>query len=99
MAFIKINKTLLAKQLIKTCPILVMLMEAILRTWRTSTAWASIDDDRPDDDIFVIYARNDSLVSAKFSLTDDFKQQTPTVLFFLDESQDCKRFSIIVSRM
>ena len=75
-----------------------MVMEAIFGTWGTSKVWASIDDDRLDEDIFVIYAGNDSLVSAKFSLTDGLKRQISIVLFFiLDESQDCKQFSIIVS--
>ena len=82
MAFIKINKTLLAKQLIKTCLILIIAMRAILEIWGTSTAWASTNNDCLDDD-FIIYAGNDSLVSAKFSLTDSLKRQIPTFLFFI----------------
>ncbi|XTZ11992.1 MAG: hypothetical protein ACP8RL_08295 [cyanobacterium endosymbiont of Rhopalodia inflata] len=46
--------------------------------------------------------RNASLVPKRLSLTDALKRQMPTGLVFIlvtVNSQDCKQFTIIVSRM
>ncbi len=62
-------------------------------------AWASINDDRYDGNIFVLYAGNGSLVPAKQSLAQSLKQKRPTLLaFYLDDSSDCKQYALVVSR-
>lgn len=100
MAFIKNHRTLVPKQFIKGCLILIIAVGVILGNWGTPAAWASIDDDRLDGNIFVVYAGNGSLVPAKLSLKDALERQMPTVLvFYLDDSRDCKEFAIIVSRI
>jgi hypothetical protein len=63
-------------------------------------SWASLDDDRLDGNIFVLYAGNGSLVPAKLSLADALVRKIPTILvYYLDDSKDCKGFSVVVSRM
>ena len=65
----------------------------------TPSALASIDDDRLDGNIFVVYAGNGSLVPSRFSLAESLKRQMPSLLvFYLDDSRDCKEFAIVVSR-
>lgn len=63
-------------------------------------AWAGIDDDNYDGNIFALYAGNGSIVPPKFNLAQSFKQDKPTLLFFyVDDSQDSKVFSSVVSQL
>lgn len=62
-------------------------------------AWATLDDDRYDGEIFALYAGNGSLVPPKMTLADTMKQKKPALLvFYTDDSSDCKRFSNVVSQ-
>ncbi len=64
------------------------------------TAIAAIDDDRYDGNIFVVYAGNGSLVPPHLTLKDSFQRKLPVILvYYLDDSQDCKQYAFIVSRM
>jgi hypothetical protein len=64
-----------------------------------SPASAGIDDDHYDGNIFVVYAGNGSLVPPRLTLAESLKRQMPSLLvFYLDDSKDCKQFSIVVSR-
>ncbi|MBR8828483.1 MAG: thylakoid membrane photosystem I accumulation factor [Gomphosphaeria aponina SAG 52.96 = DSM 107014] len=59
---------------------------------------AALDDDRFDGNIFVVYAGNGSLVPPRFTLSESLKRETPTLLvYYLDDSKDCKEFAIVVS--
>jgi peroxiredoxin len=71
-----------------------------LPTDGTGTAIAAIDDDRYDGNIFVVYAGNGSLVPPHLTLTESFQRQLPVILvYYLDDSKDCKQYAFIVSRM
>ncbi|MER3432825.1 MAG: thioredoxin family protein [Leptolyngbya sp. ERB_1_1] len=62
-------------------------------------AWASLDDDRYDGEIFALYAGNGSLVPPKVSLADALNQKRPALLvFYTDDSKDCKRFANVISQ-
>ena len=62
-------------------------------------AWASLDDDRYDGEIFALYAGNGSLVPPKMTLADSLNQKRPALLvFYTDDSRECKRFSNVVSQ-
>ncbi|MDJ0516537.1 MAG: thylakoid membrane photosystem I accumulation factor [Trichodesmium sp. MO_231.B1] len=66
----------------------------------TPTALASLNDDRFDGNIFALYAGNGSLVPAKVTLKESLKSSRPALLvFFLDDSKDCKQFSTVVSQL
>lgn len=66
----------------------------------TSPAWASLKDDRFDGNIFALYGGNGSLVPPKVTLTDSFKRQKPALLvFYLDDSSDCKQYATVVSQL
>jgi hypothetical protein len=65
-----------------------------------SPAWASIDDDRYDGNIFVLYAGNGSLVPARLTLKETRDRQLPAmIVFYTDDSRDSKRFAPIVSEV
>ncbi|MGK7918664.1 MAG: thylakoid membrane photosystem I accumulation factor [Trichodesmium sp.] len=66
----------------------------------TPTASASLNDDKFDGNIFALYAGNGSLVPAKVTLQESLKSSRPALLvFFLDDSKDCKQFSTVISQL
>jgi hypothetical protein len=80
---------------------LTMCLMAIAFCWSPATpAQAAINDDRFDGNIFVLYAGNGSLVPPRFSLADSLRTKKPAVLvFYLDDSKDCKQFAGVVSQL
>ena len=63
-------------------------------------AWAGLNDDRYDGNIFALYAGNGSLVPPRVNLTQALRQEKPTLLvFYVDDSSDCKRFSSVISQL
>lgn len=100
MTLLDTYRQLILKSFHKLCLICVFALWISFCVWGTLPAIASIDDDRLDGNIFVVYAGNGSLVPAKLSLKDSLKRDLPTVLvFYLDDSRDCKQFAIVVSRI
>jgi thiol-disulfide isomerase/thioredoxin len=68
----------------------------------TNTPWAlaALDDDHFDGNIFALYAGNGSLVPPRVTLTESMNQGRPSLLvFFLDDSKDCKKFVTTVSEL
>lgn len=62
-------------------------------------AWATLEDDRYDGEIFALYAGNGSLVPPKVTLADALNKKKPVLLvFYTDDSSDSKRFSNVVSQ-
>ncbi len=65
----------------------------------TPISHASIDDDRYDGNIFVVYAGNGSLVPSKLTLKQSLERNTPAILvYYLDDNSDSKQFALVVSR-
>lgn len=64
------------------------------------TALAGLNDDNFDGNIFALYGGNGSLIPAKVKLADSLKGSKPALLiFFVDDSKDCKKFSTVVSQL
>ncbi len=100
MALINFNHKFISKLLVKVCLICLLSLWISFNFWGTFPATASIDDDRLDGNIFVVYAGNGSLVPAKLTLSDSLEREMPTVLaYYLDDSRDCKQFALVVSRI
>ncbi|PLZ97999.1 hypothetical protein CEN50_12970 [Fischerella thermalis CCMEE 5268] len=65
-----------------------------------SPAFAGLKDDRYDGNIFVVYAGNGSLVPPRATLATALKEHKPALLvFYVDDSSDCKEYAIVVSRL
>jgi len=65
-----------------------------------SPCFAGINDDHFDGNIFALYAGNGSLIPPKVSLSDSLRLQKPALLvFYLDDSRDCKLYSEVVSNL
>ena len=70
-------------------------------SWLCSApAWAGINDDTYEGNIFILYAGNGSLVPPRLSLAESLKREMPSILvYYVDDSKDCKQFSVVVSRI
>lgn len=63
-------------------------------------AWAGLNDDNYDGNIFALYAANGSLVPPKVTLAMSLRQHKPALLvFYVNDSSDCKQFSTVVSNL
>lgn len=63
-------------------------------------AWAGLNDDNYDGNIFALYAGNGSLVPPNVSLAQSLKYGKPAiVVIFVDDSSDCKKFASVVSQL
>jgi hypothetical protein len=62
--------------------------------------WAGINDDRFDGNIFALYAGNGSLVPPKVTLAESrARSRVALLVFFLDDSKDCKQFVNTISEL
>ncbi|MGF1521063.1 MAG: thylakoid membrane photosystem I accumulation factor [Leptolyngbyaceae cyanobacterium] len=74
----------------------------VLMSWVSFpyVAWAGLNDDRYDGNIFALYAGNGSIVPPRVTLPQSLKQEKPTLLvFYVDDSSDCKKFASVVSQL
>ena len=84
---------------LKSLLALITIITTVL-IWGTTPALATINDDNYEGNIFVIYAGNGSLVPPRLSLVESFERQQPSLLvFYLDDSSDCKQYAQIVSQI
>ena len=83
---------------VKFC--LVILCCFTLLMFKSFPALADINNDHYDGNIFVVYAGNGSLVPPRLTLAESLERKMPSILvFYLDDSSDCKQFAIVVSRI
>jgi hypothetical protein len=89
----------ITKRLITRCLFsLVALLGCLLLSM--PSALASLNDDRFDGNIFALYGGNGSLVPPRVNLADTLKLHKPALLvFFLDDSSDCKQYSSTISQL
>ncbi|NEP11242.1 MAG: thioredoxin family protein [Symploca sp. SIO2C1] len=86
--------------LVSRCCLSLVAIVSCLLLLGTPSALAGLNDDNYDGNIFAIYAGNGSLVPPRVSLKEALKRQRPALLvFYLDDSSDCKGYSIVVSRL
>ena len=63
-------------------------------------AWASLNDDRYDGNIFALYAGNGSLVPPRGSLAEALEEgRVAVVIYYLDDSAVSKQFAPVVSEL
>ncbi|MBV9385613.1 MAG: thylakoid membrane photosystem I accumulation factor [Chroococcidiopsidaceae cyanobacterium CP_BM_ER_R8_30] len=79
---------------------LCLIMLACLFLLNMPPALAGLNDDHFDGNIFVLYGGNGSLVPPKVTLAESLKRDRPTLMvFYVDDSSDCKQYAIVVSRI
>jgi hypothetical protein len=63
-------------------------------------AYAGLNDDVYDGNIFVVYAGNGSLVPSRQTLAQSLAEHKPVFLaFYIDDNSDSKRYAISISRV
>jgi hypothetical protein len=78
----------------------IALVFALLSLLYSPVALAALNDDHFDGNIFALYAGNGSLVPPKVTLAASLQQQKPALLvFYVNDSSDCKQFSTVVSQL
>ncbi|MBD2434741.1 MULTISPECIES: thylakoid membrane photosystem I accumulation factor [Fischerella] len=78
----------------------VFLLLVCLISLSMSPAFAGLKDDKYDGNVFVVYAGNGSLVPPRATLATALKEHKPALLvFYVDDSSDCKEYAIVVSRL
>lgn len=86
------------RYLIISCSLTVLLFTASFLA--PAPSLASLTDDRFDGNIFALYAGNGSLVPPRESLKESFDRNRPVIItFFVDDSQDCKKFAGVISQL
>jgi hypothetical protein len=80
--------------LLKKC----LLLLACLLIINIQPAFAGLNDDVYDGNIFVVYAGNGSLVPPRQTLAKSLEEHKPVFLaFYIDDSRDCKQYAISIS--
>jgi hypothetical protein len=77
----------------------LLVLIASFTIW-TTPASATINDDRYEGNVYVLFGGNGSLVPPRMDLPTSLKREKPAILVFcVDDSSDCKQFSIEVTRL
>ena len=83
---------------VKFCLVILCCLSVLM--FKSFPALADINNDRYDGNIFVVYAGNGSLVPPRLTLGESLERKMPSILvFYLDDSSDCKQFALVVSRI
>lgn len=77
-----------------------LLVALLLFLPAATPAWAGLDDDRYDGNIFALYAGNGSLVPPRSTLAEALDDgRVAVVIYYLDDSSVSKRFAPVVSEL
>lgn len=80
--------------------LIALLLALVLLLPGAAPAWAGLDDDRYDGNIFALYAGNGSLVPPRSTLADALAdKRVAVVVYYLDDSSVSKRFAPVVSEL
>ncbi len=78
----------------------LLVMAVSFSTWWIAPASANIDDDRYEGNIYILFGGNGSLIPPRMDLPTSLKREKPAILvFYVDDSSDCKQFSGQVTRL
>jgi hypothetical protein len=78
----------------------LLVLVAISSLLAASPAYASLENDRYDGNIFALYAGNGSLVPPRSSLAQALEEKrVAVVIYYLDDSSVSKRFAPVVSEL
>ena len=85
---------------LRFCIICLAVVTLSFGAFGQDSAIASIDDDKYEGNIYILYAGNGSLVPPRIDLKESLKRETPSILvYYIDDSSDCKEYSFTVSRL
>lgn len=98
--FLRLNPSHLKQSIAKLAVLSLLILLTSFSAWWTSPALATINDDLYEGNVFVLFGGNGSLVPPRMDLPTSLKRNKPAILvFYVDDSSDCKQFSGLVTRM
>ncbi len=78
----------------------MLLAVAVAVAFGAPPAFAAIDMDNYEGNIFALYAGNGALVPPRISLAQSLQRERPALLvFYLEDSRDCKQFVATISQL
>jgi len=84
------------RRLVSKCLLLVICLIML----SVQPAFAGVNDDLYDGNMFVVYAGNGSLVPPRQTLAQTLEEHKPAFLaFYIDDSTDCKKYAIVISQV
>jgi hypothetical protein len=96
----KIKLYKLARQILRLFSIGLLIVSTSFFSFNSVSAIAGINDDKYEGNIFILYAGNGSLIPPRVTLKQSLERKTPAILvYYVDDSSDCKQYSLIVSRL
>ena len=96
----EVNIDRLGKKIFRFFSISLLIISTVSIWCYPSPAIAGINDDKYEGNIYILYAGNGSLVPPRISLKESLKRETPAILvYYVDDSSDCKKYSLVVSRL
>jgi hypothetical protein len=99
-AYNKIKLCKLARQILRLFSIGLLIVSTGFFGFNSASAIAGINDDRYEGNIFILYAGNGSLIPPRVTLKQSLARKTPAILvYYVDDSSDCKQYSLVVSRL
>jgi hypothetical protein len=101
MMLIRLSKNLIQLLKISWSQLALSLLVVIasFAIWTVPVS-ATINDDRYEGSVYVLFGGNGSLVPPRMDLPTSLKREKPAILVFcVDDSRDCKQFSIEVTRL
>lgn len=85
--------------LVKFIVLSVIAIVCSFSSYWVSPALATINDDSYEGNVFVLFGGNGSLVPPRMDLPTSLKREKPAILvFYIDDSSDCKQFSGLITR-
>lgn len=88
------------RHLVARCLLSLLIIGGCLLLLGTPPALASLNDDRFDGNVFVLYGGNGSLVPPRVTLAESLKREQPALLvFYVDDSSDCKQYATVISQL
>lgn len=66
-----------------------------------TSAWAGLEDDRYDGNIFALYAGNGALVPPLVTLAQSLQRfdKATLLVLYVDDSSDCKKYASVISQL
>ncbi|MGB5135233.1 MAG: thylakoid membrane photosystem I accumulation factor [Prochlorococcaceae cyanobacterium] len=88
------------KELLLGLALALLLLLPLSPLLRPAPAWAALDNDTYDGNIYALYAGNGSLVPPRGTLEQALEEGRPAVVvYYLDDDASSKRFAPVVSEL
>jgi hypothetical protein len=66
----------------------------------STPAWAGLQDDHYDGNIFALYGSNGGMIPPRVTVSDSLNRHIPVLLvYYIDDSRDCKTYAAVIANL